>query len=115
MGTKKPAKKQEIEFWKGCGFERIDYLDTSGKVCATHWAHLLAIGGGSALLPDPDLNNLFRLAVPVAIEKIMTEQECSSDAAYAILFQKWLQKLELDIPNYEGTLFWAIWEVINGS
>jgi hypothetical protein len=45
----------------------------------------------------------------------MSEQECSSDLAYAILFKKWLQKLELDIPNHEGTLYWTIEEIFKSS
>jgi hypothetical protein len=65
--------------------------------------------------PDIDLNNLFKYAVPVTIDKIMSEQECSSDLAYAILFKKWLQKLELDIPNHEGTLYWTIEEIFKSS
>ena len=61
------------------------------------------------------LGFLFKYAVPKAIDKIMSEQECSSDLAYAILFKKWLRKLELDIPHHETTLFWAIYEVIHGK
>ena len=65
-------------------------------------------------LPDftQSLDACFKWIVPKVIDKIMAEQECSSDLAYAVLFKKWLQKLELDIPNHEGTLFWAIWEVL---
>ena len=45
------------------------------------------------------LDACFKWLVPIAIDKIMAEQECSSDVAYAVLFKKWLQELELIIPK----------------
>ena len=54
------------------------------------------------------LDVCFRQLVPRAIDEIMAEQECSSDVAYAILFQKWLQELELIIPNAALALCLAI-------
>ena len=98
---KEPTEAQIKEFWEWCGFT------ISGD-----WAYLNSPYRRG--IPSVDLNNLFKYAVPKAIDKIMAGQECSSDLAYAILFKKWLQKLELDIPNHEGTLFDTIWEVING-
>jgi len=35
----------------------------------------------------------------------IAEQQCSSDLAYAILFKKWLQELELDMPHPALALF----------
>ena len=104
-----PSESEIKEIWEWCG------LTTKSDNELTYWyrpdGSLIGYGYNN-WCPEPDLNNLFRYAVPVFIKKIMAEQECSSDVAYAILFKKWLQKLELDIPNHEGTLFWAIWEVI---
>jgi hypothetical protein len=54
------------------------------------------------------LNACFKWLVPKAIEKVMAEQECSSDVAYTILFKKWLQELELIIPNAALALCLAI-------
>ena len=59
------------------------------------------------------LDACFKWLVPKAIDRIMTEQECSSDLAYAILFKKWLQELELDIPQHAPTLCLAIEKLID--
>ena len=97
----KPTVEQSKEFWERWGLKQNEALcwEYEGKYVST-------------IIPDTHLNNLFKYAVPKAIDKIMAEQECSSDLAYAILFKKWLQKLELDIPNHEGTLFWTLGEMI---
>ncbi len=55
----------------------------------------------------------FKWLVPLAIDKIMAEQECSSDVAYAILFKKWLQELELIIPEAALALCLAIEKLID--
>ena len=61
------------------------------------------------------LDACFEWLVPEVIDMIMAEQECSSDLAYAILFKKWLQELELDIPNYAPTLCLAIEKLIDSE
>lgn len=91
--------KQEINetIAKWCGFKH-NPLAKQDPLCG-HW--LEPDGRPRYMLPDftTDLNALFKYAVPKWIGKIMTEQECSSDLAYAILFKKWLQELELNIPH----------------
>ena len=106
---KRPSESEIREFWEWCGF-KIAWSDAYGS---TGWND--PVGHFCFDLPPIDLNNLGEYAVPKAIEKIMAEQGWSSDVAYAILFKEWLQKLELDIPNHEGTLFWAIWEVMHNG
>ena len=59
------------------------------------------------------LDACFRWIVPKAIDRIMAEHECSSDVAYAILFKKWLQELELIIPNAALSLCLAIEKLID--
>lgn len=59
------------------------------------------------------LDACFKRLVPVAIDKIMAEQRCSSDVAYAILFKKWLQELELIIPDAALALCLAIEKLID--
>ena len=72
-------------------------------------------------IDTPDLNSiealgyLFKYAVPVYIDKVMVEQECSSDMAYAILFKKWLQELELDIPHAATALFKVLYKALGGK
>ena len=58
------------------------------------------------------LEFLFQYAVPKVIDVIMAQHECSSDVAYAILFQKWLQELELNIPRHADTLKVAIGKIL---
>jgi len=66
-------------------------------------------------LPDfpESLDACFKWLVPKAIDEIMAEQGCSSDAAYAILFKKWLQKLELIIPKTALAFCLAIEKLID--
>jgi len=59
------------------------------------------------------LDACFKWLVPVWIDKIMIEQECSSDFAYAILFKKWLQELELNIPHAALAFCLAIEKLID--
>ena len=83
--------KEIKELWEKCGFN---------------------IHPTQFVFPVIDLNNLFRWAVPLAVDKIMVEQDCSSELAYAILFKKWLQQLELNIPHATDSLFRALQEVL---
>ena len=66
-------------------------------------------------IPDftHSLDACFKWLVPPAIDRIMAEQECSSDIAYAILFKKWLQELELIIPKAALALCLAIKKLID--
>lgn len=94
-----PTKEQKREFW-------IQYGLTEGT-CG--W--LYDTEPNKPIYPAIDLNSLWEYAVPKATDKIMAEQECSSDVAYAILFKKWLQELEVDIPHAARALFWALWKL----
>ena len=95
---KQPTQAQIKVLWKWCGLKE----GTCG------WLYDPDNRPDLPIFPSIDLNNLFKYAVPKAIDIIMAEQECSSNVAYAILFKKWEQELELDIPNHEGTLFWVL-------
>ncbi|KKM93459.1 hypothetical protein LCGC14_1208100 [marine sediment metagenome] len=96
-----PTQEQRREFWEWCGGKLIPHGEEDG--CPAHFE--FNDKGWIFVTDRIDLNNLFKYAVPKAIDKIMYEQECSSDLAYDILFKKWLQELQLDMPNYEGALF----------
>ena len=112
---KQPTQEQIKEFWEWCGFVKVlgKELWRYDKYKETNCWWQTPNSRRYKDLPEPDLNNLFKLAVPVVIDKIMAKQECSSDVAYAILFKKWLQELEIDIPHHERSLFKVIWEVIH--
>ena len=62
-----------------------------------------------------DLAKIPNLLGKKAIDKIMADQQCSSDVAYAILFKKWLQELELIIPKAAPALCLAIEKLIDGE
>ena len=100
-----PTKEQLEEFWQWGGFERIDYTDTSGKVCSTHWAHPLAIGGGSGSLPVSDLNNLWKYVVPKLVNVL------GNYKAYLTL-KRCLNRAITGDKKFEDEIFWAVWEVI---
>ena len=118
MTDKQPTQEQIKKLWEKCGLcyhnliPAYDYLKTACKKCGAKFENIYNVPYPPQ---DADLNNLFKYAVPKVIDKIMAEQGCSSDVAYDILFDKWLQKLQLDIPNHVGTLFQTIWEVIHGE
>lgn len=61
------------------------------------------------------LDTCFKWLMPKVIGKIMSEQECSSDVAYGILFKKWLQELELMIPEASLSLCLSIEKLIDGE
>ena len=123
MKQEEPTQEQIKEFWEWCGFthfivEDIPWHKKPEDYQRIYWYannHWIYPNGSKQKDPPPiDLNSLFKYAVPKAIDKIMLPQEqgCSCEIAYAIIFKKWLQYLELDIPNHVTTLFWVIWGVI---
>ncbi len=114
-----PTKKKVKEFWEACGFkyDKYDFVSSlSSELNHTIEGWLSPEAGNkepyddkyfSSTLPDIDLNNLFKYAVPVAVKKIMVEQECSEGLAYEILFKKWQQE------GFNAlALFWATSKVI---
>lgn len=101
----KPDKERTQELWERCGLE---FYQNDNRF----WARTPS-GGTIELLVD--LNNLFLYAVPVWIDKIMAEQECSSDFAYAVVFKRWLQELELNIPHAADALFEACYKSLGGK
>lgn len=70
---------------------------------------------GEDWVPPIDLNSLFKYAVPVVIDKIMAQFECSSDLAYEILFKRWLQELQLNIPHADTALFKVCCKALGGK
>ncbi len=99
--------------WAGFRYEDVDPQDGGDIITVCIYP------SGERKLSDPnfpnDLNVCFKWLVPKAIDKIMAEQECRSDLAYAILFKKWLQELELDIPRHAPTLCRAIEKLIGAT
>ena len=114
---KQPTKEQIKEFWLHFGFEQIDYLNTNGEVCGTRYAHPEAVGGGDSSLPDLDLNNLFKYAVPKLFELGLWYKLFSDDGYHFCVIYKEFTKEDV-AASIVGTetpalaLFWAIWKAI---
>jgi len=103
----KPTAEQWEELLRWCGFEYRPNWERCWKY-PTKYPH----SQSSKTPPKLTLDNLFRWAIPLAIDKIMAEHECSSDIAYAILFKHWLEELQLDIPHAANTLFLVVYLVM---
>ena len=99
MKAKQPTQEQIKEFWEWCGFSvkcenDIHYwYDPKGKFYDMH-------------SPFIDLNNLFKYAVP--------KLKGWTPARDKILRQ-WLTIFIRDDSDPALALFWAIWEVKDGS
>ena len=122
--TKGPTDKQIQWFWEQIfGKEGVEFGKTAidrKLVCyrRTKWIEVDE-EYDIEVIPNTEslefFGYLFEYAVPVWIDKIMAEQGCSSDLAYAIMFKKWLEELELDIPHAAETLFRAIYKALGGE
>ena len=118
MESEQPTKEELEKFWtKWCGFERMDYLDTSGKVCATHWVHSLAVGGGNSSLPPLDLNNIFKFAVPKLVSLGYHVEIYVKELGGRLRF--WVSiKRDDKLVGYcskselADAVFWAVWGII---
>jgi len=96
----KTTQEQMKEFWEWCGVEAKLYVhDTYGE-----------FGGRvtGVRYPSIDLNNLFRYAVPRALEAL---QRLGATVPIIELFTRWYDKLCAGFSYGDG-LFWAIQGVI---
>ena len=99
-----PTKKQIKKFWEWCGFSQNNTYGTGEFYNYPN--------GGSALLPELDLNNIFKWAVPklgdIEIEKRGNLYECWIYENRCIATISGFA--EGDDPAL--ALFWAIYELI---
>ena len=112
-----PTDAELKKFWEWCGFA---YRESKCTVMGKAYFHPLDDGIGYSILPDLDLNNLFKYAVP------------KLDKFYSLTFgkvassDKWAAELTV-IINHEKTicleagnnpalaLFWAIYKLIENN
>ena len=114
----KPTDEQIKEFWEWCGWEiRIgEVKDASGWVChpVSSW-----LNGVETALPDIDLNNLFKYAVPRVRKYLNSQSEIDGIDLVKYPFHDFLRRwaYAIAIKNEDSalTLFWAIYEVINAK
>ncbi len=104
----KPNNEQIKESWEWCGLEYT----------APYWVEVdgvVAFYGESKpeYLGSINLNNLFKYAVPKAVEELRIRPDVRHiHNAYGKLFNMWLEKMFY--TNYKDpalALFWALWQV----
>lgn len=101
--------KELKEFWEWCGF-RLE-KQRSGSMGWTYPpvpSVYAPMGLVRAVLPDLDLNNLFKYAVPKAVAKIAHAFKLSIQSAYKELFRWWLEELLKDPAEPAQALYQAI-------
>jgi len=105
----KPTEAQIKEFWEWCGLVSRE-VTYQGKT----WREWSNSDGGfeSRYTPPIDLNNLFKYAVPLAIEELRhyKRNTLSVRSARDRLFRKWLCGYQEGVLD-EYALFWTIWKV----
>ena len=123
-----PTKEQEQEVWEWCGFEVWEWcgfkeaLIGDGHLTPRRhygWIYPKYANKNSyetkinSRLPRIDLNNLFKYAVPVAIEKLESRFDAVTNLVRGLelLFQAWLANIREGYP-LEDALFWAIYKVM---
>jgi len=100
----KPTKEQIKKFWEWCGFFKVDYADTMPWRFPASKGYECYFG-----IPDIDLNNLFKYAVPKVLEKVGKYET-------VVLVNNAVCNAVEASGKIDEFLFWAIWEVIkNGS
>jgi hypothetical protein len=117
-----PTREQIQKFWEWCGFKQKREYHDNGKSYYEYW---VCQDYEEFELPTIDLNNLFRWAVPEAME-------CNSnfidlqirryiapgydDLLTSYMCEIWSDNGQGSIVRQAGlpelALFWAIWEVL---
>ncbi len=116
----KPTDEQIKEFWEWCGFKRESRWSDPADIVPKHEYDVWVYPEGGKVTqhltvnPSIDLNNLFKYAADLAIQCIAIDHSCSLELARYILFKHWLENIEKGLDPALA-LFWAIYEVFNGS
>ena len=111
MKQEEPTQEQIKEFWEWCEWKQLPpqsksfhyewgkkVMDWSSPIPDENWKTYSS-------LPNINLNNLFKYAVPKLIEKLAWGR-------YVDLMKKWLDDILFESKDPALTLFWTIWEVI---
>lgn len=105
-----PTEEQIKRFWEWCGFKffrpyeggAIDVIPPEGS---------MYLSPSKMAIPEPDLNTLFKWAVPRLLP--MLENRFSpvtnKQRALQLLFDRWLNEIHEGI-ELEDALFWAIYK-----
>jgi hypothetical protein len=112
MENKQPTQEQINEFWEWCGWKKVmkrhlvnqDTFEEHYEM--GYWRN--PDGGKWGLDKQPDLNNIFRWAVPELKKKL-------SELRLGKLAVDWLQAVIYDNQDPVLALFFPILEVIHGN
>jgi hypothetical protein len=93
-----PTKEQEKRFWEWCGFtENLGGVWRYAEFKTTNYWWVAPTGRKYLELPQPDLNNLFKYAVPRYIKETSAGDTPNYIGnAYRRLFNQWLEQLHWD-------------------
>ena len=97
-----PTGQQKKWLWEQCGFEWNDRIEL--------W-HDPIHGLVSSILPLPDLNNLFKYAVPKVIEEL---KEQGSVVPVISLFSEWYDNICTGL-DYVSALFKTCFTILGGK
>ena len=112
-----PTEEEIKELWEWCGF-KPRYVENSTQI--GRW--IKPDGGWRFFLPDIDLNNLFKYAVPKLIGDYKYTLELETDVDYHSRENTYIVTFSNDplIINSQVTdkdpalaLFWAIYKIIH--
>ena len=98
----KPTEEQIKEFWEWCGLQPPKCDIPNHMVVPPFW-HCRPV--------ELDLNNLFKYAVPKAVDIICSKNKLNRWNGYEGLFSFWMWQIRNpDSDDYALALFWAIKE-----
>ena len=116
MEQKKPTQEQVKEFWEWCGFttKKTRVHDFGDKyTMATHWHSPDNKKVWFGCIPEANLDNLFKYAVPKV--KVITLTNVFKDWTATVNQGEMIKGKVKAIGESQDpalALFWAIWEVI---
>ena len=111
-----PTQEQVKEFWEWCGFEykHEEIVDASASKVFITTSYF---NGVETQIPDIDLNNLFKWAVPKLKDIEITKSRHSPEWNVAVSTGEPIlgEFAQSDNKDPALALFWAIWEVIHNE
>ena len=115
-----PTQEEIREVWQRCGFRDVYSKDIwrDRYIETNHWWESPK-GKRYLELPIIDLNNLFKYALPKAIEKLVEQSKTivpplsiTEITAFREIIERWEGSKPLQF-GFEKTLFWTIKEIIH--
>lgn len=106
-----PTDEQVKELWEWCGFKQKELPQLKGFAWVSpsgdYWGYRL---------PSADLKNLFKYAVPLALEELVKQGYAVPFIALCRFWYDQIVRLSEDSSDMKLValaLFWAIWEVLH--